>query len=201
MRSVIASLIVVFSSTCFAIDPGTKYDERWVAENLPKVREMLQLNIQACNEENIDLLMQTLHPALPGLDEFRAEAEKLFKDTDLYARILAVQYDVSGTTTNHREAVFAITILQHTVVTTGSEEDKTFFREHAAMIPPEYSKYVMEFLPDGKGGWKCGMIRGRPERVYDEYVSAVMENMKAKPAACANGNCRKPMNSANSVFQ
>ncbi len=166
MPRMLACLVVgIWPCVALAVDTHTKYDIRWVEENLPKVRQVLEENTQACNAEDVKALMKTLHPKLPGRDEFRAEAEQLFKDTDLYTRIIAVEYSPHLTTTNHTEARFAVYVTQHTGVAKGSEEDKTFFREHAAMIPPEYSRYLMEFLPDGRGGWKCGMIKGKPKEV------------------------------------
>lgn len=176
-RVIMCAVLAVWCGTSLAIDAGTKYDIKWVEENLPKVREALERNTQAVNAEDIEALMATLHPDLPGRDEFRAEAEKLFKDTDLYTRIIAVEYSPHGTTTNHLEARFAVNVIQHTVVAKGSEEDKTFFREHAAMIPPEYSKYLMEFLPDGKGGWKCGMIRGKPTELSEESLQFAVDGI------------------------
>lgn len=222
MRSVIASLIVLFSSACFAIDAGTKYDINWVEKNLPKVREVLEKNIQACNAEDVKALMKTLHPSLPGRDEFQAEAEQLFEDTDLYTRIIAVEYSPHCTETTHLGAEFCVYVYQHTVIANGSEEDKTFFREHAAMIPPEYSKYLMGFLPDGdgKGGWKCGMIYEKPVEIPEADLQFVADGIpewfirehgggraRAKSTkreraekTCPDGNCRIPVRAENSVF-
>lgn len=220
MRSyVVAVLLVLFSSTCFAVDHNTKYDIRWVEKNLPKVREVLEQNIQACNAEDVKALMKTLHPKLPGRDEFQAEAEQLFKDTDLYTRIIAVEYSPHSTETTHLGAEFCVYVTQHTVIANGSEEDKTFFREHAAMIPPEYSRYLMGFLPDGKGGWKCGMIYEKPKEIIEDNLQFVVDGIPewfirehgkgrvtAKSAVktsddCPNGTCRKSVRAANSAFK
>lgn len=218
MRSVIASLIVLFSSTCFAVDHNTKYDIRWVEANLPKVREILEQNIQACNAEDIDALMATLHPDLPRQDEFRAEAEQLFRDTDLYTRIIAVEYSPHYTETTHLGAEFCVYVTQHTVIADGSDEDRTFFREHAAMIPPEYSKYLMGFWPNGKGGWKCGMIYEKPVEIPEDNLQFVVDGIPdwfirecggsrtaVKPVRqtndnCPNGTCRKSVRAVNSAF-
>lgn len=161
--------------------------------------------------------MKTLHPKLPGRDEFRAEAKQLFEDTDLYTRIIAVEYSPHFTDTTHLGAKFAVYIVQHTVVAKGSEDDQTFFREHSALLPPEYSKYLMEFLPDGKGGWKCGMIKGKPVEIPEDGLQFVVDGIpewfirehggaratKAVKAAenCPDGNCRKSVRAANSVFK
>jgi hypothetical protein len=219
MRSVIASLIVLVSSTCFAVDSLTKYDIRWVEATLPKVREILAQNIQACNAEDINALMKTLHPALPRRGEFRAEAEQLFKDTDLYTRIIAVEYSPHRTETNHLGVEFCVYVTQHTVIANGSDEDRTFFRERSALLPPEYCKYLMGFWPDGRGGWKCGKIYGRlieiPEGNLDLVVDGIPDWFirehgggrravaQAAPGGvqCVNDNCRKSVRAANSAFQ
>lgn len=222
MHSVIVCLIVLFSSTCFAVDAGTKYDIKWVEKNLPKVREVLEQNIQACNAEDAEALMKTLHHKLPGLDEFRAEAEQLFEDTDLYTRIIAVEYSPHRTAqTLDGDMELCVYVYQHTVIANGSEEDKTFFREHAAMIPPEYSKYLMGFRQDRKGNWKCGMIYNQPVAIHEDDLQYVVDGIPTwfirelggvrsratvRPVVktdgdCENGTCRKSVRAENSAFK
>lgn len=218
MRHVMAIAMVLVCGVSYGVDHNTKYDIRWVAANLPKVRAALEENIQACNAENIDALMATLHPALPRQDEFRDEAIQLFADTDLYTRILAVEYSPHYTDTADRVPEFCVYVTQHTVIANGGDEDRTFFREHAAMILPEYSKYLMGFWPDGKGGWKCGMIYGKPVSIPErdlEYIQdgipdwfmrehgrgRVVKPVVASNPECKNGTCRKSVRAANSAFQ
>lgn len=166
------------SGLALAVDHNTKYDIRWVEANLPKVREILEQNIQACNAEDIDALMKTLHPALPRLDEFKAEATKLFEETDLYTRIIAVEYNPHATETPgfHRPE-FCVYVTQHTVIANGSDEDRTFFREHSALLPPEYCKYLMGFWPDGRGGWKCGKIYGKLIEIPESRLDLVVDGI------------------------
>jgi hypothetical protein len=51
------------------------------------MRAILEENFRACTDENIDALMATISPAMPGLVEFRMEALGTFEDTDVYVRL------------------------------------------------------------------------------------------------------------------
>ena len=70
-------VIVVLVSLCgnaYGIDANTKWDLQWVESVMPKVREVLEQNIQSCNAEDATALLATMHSKLPGRDEFEAEA-------------------------------------------------------------------------------------------------------------------------------
>jgi hypothetical protein len=218
-------VIVVLVSLCgnaYGIDHTTKWDLQWVESVMPKVREVLEQNIQACNAEDATALLATMHSGLPGRDEFEAEAKQLFEETNIYVRILDVAYDVRYTETdpNTKFTRFAVEVTQHTVVADGDEDAASYFREHSALLPPEYCKYVQTFKLE-KGKWKVDKIFGKPIELAGPPTQVVngipawfvRENggkasrvVRKAPAAavktpCANGQCRRSVRSENSVFK
>jgi hypothetical protein len=166
MTRLIQSWLLVLVALCgdaHAIDHNTKYNLQWVESVMPKVREVLEQNIQACNAEDATALLATMHSKLPGRDEFESEAKQLFEETNIYIRILDVAYDVRYTDTdpNPKFTKFALEVTQHTQLGDGDEEAYTRFRERSALLPPEYCKYVQTFKLE-KGKWKVDKILGKP---------------------------------------
>jgi hypothetical protein len=180
-KSVGLSVLIV-AACCghaFAIDAGTVYDLKWVESVMPKVREVLDKNIQACNAEDVEGILATMHGGLPGRDEFAKEARQLFKDANIYVRILDVAYDVRYVSTdpNPRYMRFALEVTQHTSLVDGDSDAYTHFRENSALLPPEYCKYIQTFKLE-KGKWKVDKIMGRPIELTgppDKLVNGIPE--------------------------
>ena len=58
-----------------------------IQKEADKIRVVLQANFQACNEENLPALMDTLSRTMPGRQQFEAEAAQMFEDADVYLRL------------------------------------------------------------------------------------------------------------------
>ena len=53
----------------------------------------IQAHLQAVEQENIDAVMATLHPATPGLEQQRQENEAMFKKYDLKFEIVSMKLE------------------------------------------------------------------------------------------------------------
>jgi hypothetical protein len=219
---VVLVCFVAFCDSAFSIELNTKSDLRWVESVMPDVRGVLEQNIQACNAEDVEGILATMHGGLPGRDEFADEARQLFEETNIYVRILDVAYFPALTETdpNPRYTRFALEVTQHTSLVDGDSEAYTHFREHSALLPPEYCRYIQTFKLE-KGKWKVDKIINKPielagpprtlvNGIPDWFIrenGGRVRSARKQPAElvpekpCASGNCRKPLITTNSAFK
>lgn len=162
-----------------------------------QTRAVLERNFQACNNEDITALMDTQARSLPkaDMDEFRAEAEKMFADTDVYMRLaefqlLKVQLPFAAA------RVVQVTLPGDEADRQNPEAARRFYRSHT-MLLPEYERveYIQTFKREG-GKWRLWEIVTRPKPVD------VPGARQATPAApnCQNGQCRK-QSTTGSIFR
>lgn len=138
-------LLIFFSSAC-------------LAEDALEMRQMLQKNFDACNNENIEELMNTFSVDTPGREEFRSESEKLFKEKDIYYRL--VDFKVIDIDRNYATAM----VIQesHTQDRTSSNEREEFFRNGTTLLTKkERVRYKVAFKKDD-GVWKCYLTLTEP---------------------------------------
>lgn len=131
------------------------------------MRETLEENFRACSAEDIDALMATLSPALPGLQEFRTEALKTFEDTDIYYRL--DDFELIG-----YQPPFAVArIVQTTLPRNEADREagsgfEQAYRSNSALLPPwEQVVYTMAFHKI-RGKWLTSEIIERPREYHKE---------------------------------
>lgn len=110
-------------------------------------------NFEACNNEDIDATMDSCSMEMPDRDKFRNETIKVFKDKDIYYRLLDCKL---------LEVKFPYAlakIRQQTVLDDRSAESllQESYRNSSALVPNEYVEYLNTFKFEG-GEWKLLVI-------------------------------------------
>lgn len=117
-------------------------------------QEMLKIlsdNFAACNDENVDALMDTCSVDMPDREKFRRESEILFGEKDIHYSL--EDFKVTKVRGDYAEAW----VVQRTYSEDRSSatEDREFFRNGTTLLPKEECvEYMVAFKRDG-GKWKC----------------------------------------------
>ncbi|NDD53229.1 hypothetical protein EBZ39_05045 [bacterium] len=164
-----------------------------------KIRAVLEDNFQACNKEDLELLMDTQARGLckADLDQFRQEAKDMFADTDVYLRLEEFEL-VKKQLPFAAARVVQVTLPADENVRNNPNERQRFYRNHT-MLLPEYERveYIQTFKKEG-GKWRLWQIVTKPspvEKGGDRQTAPVV-------ADCPNGQCRKQRpSSTTSVFK
>lgn len=122
-----------------------------LAGDTEKMRAVLEANFDACNREDLDALMDTCSVDMPDRPGFRMESEKLWKEKDIYYRL--VRFQVTQVDGDYATAV----VVQHSATADrGSNDDReAFFRNGTGLLTKdECVKYEVAFKKD-RGRWKC----------------------------------------------
>jgi len=148
MRNFFAAALL-FCSTCLADDAS-------------EMRDILQKNFDACNNEDVDALMETCSVDMPRRQEFRRESEKLWEEKDIYYRL--VDFKVDGIEENYATAWVVQT--SHVKDRSSSDEREEFVRNGTTLLTrKECVRYKVAFKKDGRS-WKCYLTLTEPEE-YD----------------------------------
>ena len=115
----------------------------------------MQRNFEACNKEDIDLVMNSVADTMPGRDRFRAETVATFKQKDniWYSLIECDVLDVRLPWAKAR-------IVQDTLVLdrTSESSDQANYRNRSALLPQgERVEYINTFKREN-GQWKLYLI-------------------------------------------
>lgn len=152
-----------------------------------KMRSTLERNFQACNNENIEELMDTQARSLPkaDMDKFREEAEELFEETDVYLRLEDFQLlQIKGNFAAVR--VVQVTLPGDEAARNNPDECERFYRNHTMLLPAhERVAYVQTFKREGNT-WRLWEIVTKPEP-----VDAVGSALTPVVSDCPNGRCQK----------
>lgn len=161
---IIASLLASGCTNAFAVEPNSPLAQR----EAKKMRAVLEVNFQACNEENVKKLLGTTSRftgTREQMAEFAAEAKQMFEDTDVYMRL--VDFEL----TEFSPPIAYATVIQLTLPADekGSDEDlanrtlgTTHFRSNSALLPEyELCSYRQRFNFEG-GKWKVHKVVSRP---------------------------------------
>jgi len=170
------------------------------ANDADKCRAVLEVNFQACNEENLPALLETQSKQAPGADRFAQEAAEAFEDIDVYLRLEAFQ--VIG----RRGDMLAARVVQHTSAKPSDHKNGTDeqidYRRYTSALLPEYERveYIQTFKREG-GKWRLWLIENI-QQVGDSpelRVTADGQSNRSMPSVsmeqsvfgnCANGRCR-----------
>lgn len=142
----LAFAILLLGSTC-------------VADDAFEMRSILQRNFDACNNEDVDALMDTCSVDMPRRQDFRRESEKLWEEKDIYYRLVDFKLDsIEG---NYATAWVVQT--SHVDNRSSSDEREEFVRNGTALLTKkECVRYKVAFKKDG-GLWKCYLTLTEPE--------------------------------------
>ena len=133
-----------------------------VADDASEMRDILQKNFDACNNEDVDALMETCSVDMPRRQEFRRESEKLWSEKDIYYRLVDFKADsIEG---NYATAWVVQT--SHVQNRSSSDERDEFFRNGTTLLTrKECVRYKVAFKKDGRS-WRCYLTLTEPEE-YD----------------------------------
>lgn len=113
--------------------------------------EVLSENFRACNEEDVEALMDTCSVDMPNREEFRKESTILFKEKDIHYSL--VDFKVTEVDGGYAEAW----VVQKTYADdrTSDTERREAIRNGTTLLPREECvEYMVAFKRDGSR-WKC----------------------------------------------
>jgi hypothetical protein len=158
-------IFVATHGRAFAIPPDSPVAKR----EAQKMRAVLEENFQAINEEDLKKLLGTAScytGTQQEMAEFAAEAKQMFKDTDVYMRL--VEFELVRFQPPMAEAVVKqLTLPPHEKDSLPATPGKLYFRNHSALLPEsQLVKYRQLFRFEG-GKWKVHRIISTPEPVTE----------------------------------
>ena len=132
-----------------------------IQKEADKIRVVLQANFQACNEENLPALMETLSHTMPGQQQFEAEARQLFEDADVYLRLedfKLIQFS---------PPFAAARVVQVTLPAAEKDREAISGRQQAyrgnSALLPEWERCVYtQTFHKSNGKWKVHLITDMP---------------------------------------
>jgi hypothetical protein len=129
-----------------------------------KIREAVQANFQACNEENVKALLATCSRQSPGMNEFAKEAKTLFEKTDVYLRL--ADFELLELRPPHAAArIVQITLPRDEKDRTRGEPKEIFYQERSGLLPKwECCEYTQTFRKED-GKWRLYLITTEPKPV------------------------------------
>jgi hypothetical protein len=133
---------------CVALSaPPTQKEQEQIAD-------AMNVNFEACNKEDIDLVMKSVADAMPGRDRFRDETVATFKQKDIHYSLVECEVlDVQLPWAKAR-------IVQDTLVLDrqSADVDQAKYRNSSALLPQgERVEYINTFKKEN-GRWKLYLI-------------------------------------------
>lgn len=121
------------------------------ADDQQEMRNILQANFDACNNEDVDALMATFSVDTPNKEEFRKASEKLFREKDIYYRLVDLRINkIQG-----NFATATVIQLSHTNDRNSDTDRESWFRNGTTLLTKdECVRYDVTFKKDGRT-WKC----------------------------------------------
>lgn len=121
------------------------------ASDVDELIQVLQANFSACNDEDIEALMETCSVDMPDRPGFRRESEILFREKDIHYSL--VDFRVTRNDGDYAEAWVVQTT--HADDRSSDDERREWFRNGTTLLPKEECvEYMVSFKKDGKD-WKC----------------------------------------------
>jgi len=147
-------------SCVMAAPPGQL--PRAAQKEAEQIREVLEANFQACNQEDVRALVGTMSKTMPGVPEFAREATDTFEQTDAYFRL--ADFELLELRPPYATArVIQITLPKDEKDRTTGTNRQIYYREHSGLLPPwECVEYLQRFKKEG-GKWKVDLITTKPK--------------------------------------
>jgi len=148
-----------------------------------KMREVLEQNFQAVNEEDLKKLLSTMSQNVgtpEQISEFKEQAESMFRETDVYMRL--VDFQLTAFQPPMAEAlVKQMTLPANEKDSPPATPGKLHFRNHSALLPDsQLVEYRQLFRLEG-GKWKVHQIISAPTPVAEWPTGADAEQRQAAP--------------------
>lgn len=122
-----------------------------LADDSREMYEVLSRNFAACNDEDVEALMDTCSVDMPDREGFRRESELLFREKDIHYSL--VDFRVTKIRGDYAEAW--VVQKTHAQDRSSDSEDREFFRNGTTLLPrDECVEYMVSFKRDGQR-WKC----------------------------------------------
>lgn len=132
------------------------------AGDVEEMQNILEANFEACNREDHVALLDTCSMDMPDREGFRRESIKLWKEKDIYYRL--VKFKVLSIEGNIATA--SVVQLSHTKDRTSNTKEERFFRNGTTLLTEEECvSYNVAFKKEG-GKWKCLATISEPVK-YD----------------------------------
>jgi sensor domain CHASE-containing protein len=162
LRRIVTIVVLAVVGHASAQAAAPKKLPRAVQKEAERIREVLQANFQATNEENLPALMETIGHTMSGRQHFEAEAKKMFEDTDVYLRLEDFQL------IEYRPLFAAVRVVQVTLPADEKDREamsgrRRAYRGGTALLPEwERCVYTQTFHREN-GKWKLHLITDRPQ--------------------------------------
>ena len=185
-------LVVFLAAPVYAADLNSPA-ARQAAE---ECRAILEQNFQAINAEDIKALMATTSSktGTPAqMAEFRAEAEQMFEDTNVYMRI-------DGFELYKFKPPYAYAYVNQLTLPKSEddhyprEQGKLNFRHHSALLPEHQLVQYRQKFHYENGKWKLHRVVSPPQPVDSWSARKLNQSEPAATSAsgCPDGKCSTP---------
>lgn len=146
-------VLAAFSSVCFASDSE-------------EMRSVMQANFDACNNEDLDALMETCSVDMPRRREFREDAERLWREKDIYYSLVGFKVlKVSGD-----KAIASVVQTTRTLDRTADSERDSFVRNGTGLLTEDECVEYKVAMKKDRGVWKCLLVISEPVPCSPESV-------------------------------
>lgn len=122
-----------------------------LAGDQEEMREILEANFEACNNEDHVALLDTCSLDMPDREGFRKESIKLWKEKDIYYRL--VKFKVLSIEGNIATAT--VVQLSHTQDRNSNDDREAFIRNGTTLLTKEECVIYNVAFKKEKGEWKC----------------------------------------------
>lgn len=128
------------------------------AGDVEEMRNILEANFSACNNEDANALLETCSIDMPRREEFRRDSIKLWKEKDIEYKIIKFKVlQIKGD-----YAVASVVQLSHTKDRTSADKRDEFVRNGTTLLTlDECVEYKAAFKKDD-GVWKCYLTLTEP---------------------------------------
>lgn len=142
-----------------------------IASDVEEMQRALQANFNACNDEDVEALMDTCSVDMPNREVFRRESEILFREKDLHYSL--EDFRVTRNDGDYAEAW----VVQSTYADDrrSDTERREWFRNGTTLLPREERvEYMVSFKKDGRL-WKCLATISEPVPYKGERAAAAAD--------------------------
>ena len=132
-------------------------EHEYVEAATAAIREMMEENFRAHTAENLKALMGTLTSNCPDRENFMKECKQMFKDTDVYIRLVDCKWIQSW---RDSRGLWAAVEIKQWTVPQDEDVDYTEYRHRSGLLPKwELCEYQLHCRVE-KGRWKAHVING-----------------------------------------
>ena len=131
------------------------HDPAYVEAATAAIRETMEENFRAQTAEDLKALMGTLTSNCPGREDFMKECKQMFKDTDVYIRLVDCKWITSW---RDSRGLWAAVDIKQWTVPQDEDVDYTENRHRSGLLPKwELCEYQL-YCRVEKGRWKAHAI-------------------------------------------